>query len=82
MELMTVEEVAELLRMRKETIRRLLTVGKLPGVRVGRSWRVPKDALITQLRRRTVTAPGGSVNAPEEAPAPLAKRRVVPVVRK
>lgn len=47
---LTVEEVAELMRVSKMTVYRLLHSGDLPGIRVGRSFRVPRQALDTFLR--------------------------------
>ena len=44
--LLTPEEVAEILRLRRpETVREWLRDGLLPGVRVGRLWRVDSKAL-------------------------------------
>ncbi|RHA44299.1 helix-turn-helix domain-containing protein [Cellulomonas rhizosphaerae] len=42
---LTVVEVAEIMRVSKMTVYRLLHSGEMPGVRVGRSFRVPEDAL-------------------------------------
>lgn len=42
---LTVVEVAEIMRVSKMTVYRLLHSGEMPGVRVGRSFRVPADAL-------------------------------------
>jgi len=42
---LTVVEVAEIMRVSKMTVYRLLHSGELLGVRVGRSFRVPADAL-------------------------------------
>lgn len=42
---LTVAEVADLMRVSKMTVYRLLHSGEMPGVRVGRSFRVPQDAL-------------------------------------
>lgn len=47
---LTVGEVAEVMRVSKMTVYRLLHSGDLPGVRVGRSFRVPEDALTEYLR--------------------------------
>jgi excisionase family DNA binding protein len=47
---LTVEEVADVMRVSKMTVYRLLHSGELPGVRVGRSFRVPQDALEGYLR--------------------------------
>ena len=42
---LTVLEVADVMRVSKMTVYRLLHSGELPGVRVGRSFRVAQDAL-------------------------------------
>lgn len=42
---LTVLEVADVMRVSKMTVYRLLHAGELPAVRVGRSFRVPQDAL-------------------------------------
>jgi excisionase family DNA binding protein len=42
---LTVLEVADVMRVAQMTVYRLLHSGELPGVRVGRSFRVPQDAL-------------------------------------
>lgn len=47
---LTVQEVADVMRVSKMTVYRLLHSGELPGVRVGRSFRVPADALAAFLR--------------------------------
>ena len=39
-QLLTVEEAAAYLRVTPPTVYRLLRAGKLPGVKVGRQWRV------------------------------------------
>jgi excisionase family DNA binding protein len=53
---LTVVEVAETMRVSKMTVYRLLHAGELPGVRVGRSFRVPQDALDHYLRTSLPTA--------------------------
>ena len=47
---LTVAEVAELLRVSKMTVYRMVHAGDIPAVRVGRSFRVPQqvvDELLT-----------------------------------
>jgi len=43
--IVTVKEVAEFLRLKEATICRLASEGKLPGVKVGKSWRFDMEAL-------------------------------------
>lgn len=47
---LTVAEVAEMMRVSRMTVYRLVHGGELPAVRVGRSFRVPADALDAYLR--------------------------------
>ena len=44
-QLMTVEELAEYLRITKRTIYRLLKRGKIPAVQVGHKWRFDKETI-------------------------------------
>ena len=46
---LTVSEVAEVMRVSKMTVYRLVHAGELPAVRVGKSFRVPQDALTSYL---------------------------------
>lgn len=47
---MTVAEVAEVMRVSKMTVYRLVHAGELPAVRFGRSYRVPENAVQEYLR--------------------------------
>ncbi len=47
---LTVSEVAALMRVSTMTVYRLVHNGVLPAVRVGRSFRVPEDAVHDYLR--------------------------------
>ena len=51
---LTVAEVAAMMRVSKMTVYRLVHNGELPAVRVGRSFRVPQDALDAYLRTATI----------------------------
>lgn len=42
---LTVAEVAEAMRVSRMTVYRLVHAGEMPAVRVGKSFRVPQDAL-------------------------------------
>ena len=55
---LTVAEVAELMRLSRMTEYRLVNRGELPAVRVGRSFRVPQDALEAYLREHSVDGLG------------------------
>ena len=47
---LTVAEVASMMRVSKMTVYRLVHNGELPAVRVGRSFRVPEQAVQDYLR--------------------------------
>ncbi|MCC3275891.1 MULTISPECIES: helix-turn-helix domain-containing protein [unclassified Arthrobacter] len=58
---LTVSEVADVMRVSKMTVYRLVHSGELPAVRFGRSYRVPESAVQKVLRdavidRRSDTA--------------------------
>ncbi len=48
---LTVAEVADLMRVSKMTVYRLVHAGELPAVRFGRSYRVPETAVAAALQR-------------------------------
>lgn len=45
-DLLTVEEVCEMLKMGRDAVYRLLNSCALKGFRNGRVWRIPKEAII------------------------------------
>ena len=45
LDLLTVAEVAAMLRLSKMTIYRLMDKGRLPALRVGRSFRIPRESV-------------------------------------
>lgn len=51
MTFLTVAEVAELMRVSKMTVYRLVHAGELPAIRFGRSYRVPESAVTEALKR-------------------------------
>jgi excisionase family DNA binding protein len=59
MRFLTVAEVAALMRVSKMTVYRLVHAGELTAVRVGRSFRVPEQAVHDYLRE---AVPSGEVN--------------------
>jgi excisionase family DNA binding protein len=46
---LTVAEVAEMMRVSKMTVYRLVHSGELPAIRFGRSFRVPESAVVAAL---------------------------------
>jgi excisionase family DNA binding protein len=53
---LTVAEVATVMRVSKMTVYRLVHSGELPAVRVGRSFRVPEQAVHSYLRDAFIEA--------------------------
>ena len=51
---LTVAEVATVMRVSKMTVYRLVHSGELPAIRVGRSFRVPEQAVHDYLRQSFV----------------------------
>ena len=51
---LTVQEVAEFMRVSKMTVYRLVHAGELPAVRFGRAYRVPANAVDSYLRAAVV----------------------------
>ncbi len=54
--LMTVEEVADYLRVTEKTVYRLLRQGKIPATKVGNQWRFDTDSIDRWLHQNSVTA--------------------------
>lgn len=57
---LTVSEVADVMRVSKMTVYRLIHSGELPAVRFGRSFRVPQEAVEQYLRGAIVDGRAGS----------------------
>ena len=53
-QIMTVEEVADFLKLSKITIYKLVKKGQLPGFRVGNSWRFRKDKIFEIISRQDI----------------------------
>lgn len=57
-QILTVDELAELLRLERKTVYAAIMRGDIPGVRrVGRSIRISRDAVLDWLRTAHVRAP-------------------------
>lgn len=52
-DLLTVEDTQEILKMCRGNIYALLQSGQLRGFRNGRSWRIPKEAVIQFVREQS-----------------------------
>ncbi len=51
-DVLTVGEVAGFMRVSRETVYRLAARGELPGRKIGRIWRFPKEAIREYLWER------------------------------
>ncbi|RYZ76604.1 MAG: DNA-binding protein [Proteobacteria bacterium] len=54
-QLLTVPEIAERLRLTEEHTRRLLRSGQLPGVKIGRGWRIEARVLAQWVNEKVFT---------------------------
>ncbi|EMY34542.1 excision promoter [Arthrobacter crystallopoietes BAB-32] len=57
---LTVAEVAEVMRVSKMTVYRLVHAGDLPAVRFGRSYRVPESAVEQYVQGAVVDRQSGT----------------------
>jgi excisionase family DNA binding protein len=57
MEFLSTSEAARILRVHPVAIRQMLRGGRLPGVRVGRNWIIPRHSLL-EFARDYVKGPG------------------------
>lgn len=62
---LTAAEVARALRLQLGTVRRLLRGGRIPGRRVGRSWRTRAGDLADYIAGRDAPKPNGIANPTE-----------------
>ena len=68
----TIAEVARELRVSGEHIRRLCSDGRLPAVRVGAAWRIPRRELRAVLKSRADRADAAGIAAGTEDDGPEA----------
>ena len=50
-EIMTIDELAEYLKISKSTLYKLAVENKLPGTKIGKRWRFHKDAVDEWVKR-------------------------------
>ncbi len=48
--ILTVAEVSKILRIGEKTVRDLLRDGTLPGIKVGKAWRIPEEDFKKYIR--------------------------------
>ena len=52
-EILTVQEIMEILFVGKNTVYELLNSGELKGFRIGKTWRVTKESLVSFISERS-----------------------------
>ena len=71
MDIWTPEQVAGVLQLSRDQVDRLLAAGKIPGMKIGGSWRVPSIRLYQWILEETRSAgaetPGADRTSHEEA---------------
>ena len=56
-EVLTLEEVSELLRLPRSMVYKLASEGRIPGFRIGTGWRFRKDLIVRWLAARSMGVP-------------------------
>lgn len=51
-EILTMREVAELLKINEKTAYKLVSAGKIPGFKVGGSWRFERQEIANWMKRK------------------------------
>ena len=64
-EALTIEEVAKVLKVSRETVYRLAAAGQLPGRKVGRIWRFSATAIERYLDACSAEPHSGPVRHPQ-----------------
>ncbi len=59
-EIMTMDDLAEYLKISKSTLYKLATEGKLPGQKIGKRWRFHKEAVDEWVKRGLEPRQGGT----------------------
>ena len=59
-EILTIREMAELLKINEKTAYKLASAGKIPGFKVGGSWRFERQEIAKWIQRKVEEQQGGS----------------------
>lgn len=54
-DLITIEELCEILAIGKNTAYRLLNKKEIPAFRIGRIWKIPRASVIAYIKSRTTS---------------------------
>ena len=58
-EILTIRELAELLKINEKTAYKLALAGKIPGFKVGGSWRFERQEIAKWIKRKVEEQKGG-----------------------
>ena len=58
--ILTPAEVMDILGIGKNTVYRLLNMGRLQGIRIGRSWKIPLDSIYVFIDSQLTRRDGGA----------------------
>lgn len=75
---MTVGEVSRLMGCQPSTVEDEIRQRLLPAVKMGHSWRIPREPLLAELNRRAAAHVAGAMPAGTSAPRRAALRAVPP----
>ena len=59
-EILTIRDVADLLKINEKTAYKLAAEGKLPGFKVGGSWRFERQEIANWMKRKVKEQQGGN----------------------
>lgn len=59
-QILTIREVAEFLKINEKTAYKLAAEGKIPGFKVGGSWRFDREAIASWIKRKVEEQRRGS----------------------
>lgn len=74
LELLTIDEVAILLRVSRDVVYRLANDGDLVGRKIGRAWRFPRQAVEEYVWSRSTQSQSSTQTVPDSDESPNALR--------
>src|SRR5579862_1930361 len=78
-EILTIREISGLLKINEKTVYKLAAAAKIPGVKVGGSWRFDRTTISTWIRTATaVTSSGADAEQEQSAEALSASTHYTP----
>lgn len=72
---MTVCEVAEFLKLHRETVNRMIRSGELPALKVGRAWRLSRVQIKEWAKTRCARMQAGKIKVQPKSPNQTTDRR-------